>query len=137
MDWKEIERRAEAALRVEVPVDGGRSFTLRLPTRHDKHKAMAAVAPDIFAAETARELTAEEKIDIARVLLERAVVGWQGVKLGDLLPDEASGEEPLPWSRAAVPLLLAMHEDWADALQAAFGEAMRRRSAPLEVDEKN
>lgn len=133
MDLAEIARRYYAALEIEHRI-GARTFRLRMPTRHERRKLIAVAAPAVI--DQGREPTAAEKLEIAQELLSRALIGWEGVTVRDVLGTEAA-DDPLPWSVEAVALLLAARDDWAAELQAALTDAMQRRNAPIEADEKN
>jgi hypothetical protein len=65
-----------------------------------------------------------------------AVVGWEGVRLCDVLPD-ASAAEPLEWSPDAVALYLDARPDDADAMGAELLSRVGQRNAQIEADAKN
>jgi hypothetical protein len=139
MDLAEIARRQRAAREV-LHEEGGCRFTLRLPTAHESRCALLAVVPALpAAAGKARiEIGGEDLARLNRLLLERALVGWEGVHLRHLLPDLAADEDqPWPWSEAAVPLLLDAQPAWEKALRDRMGDAAERRGAALEADAKN
>ncbi|MEW6169681.1 MAG: hypothetical protein AB1651_18605 [Pseudomonadota bacterium] len=142
MDLAEIARRQLAAREIRHSVDG-RSFTLRLPTRHERKLVLARVCDEAQWRAGGVEgeafvLPTELSMRVTRLLLERAIVGWD-VTLGDVLPevDGEAGAEPLPWSATAVPLLLDAQPQWESELQRVFAAAENARSAAIEADEKN
>lgn len=140
MDLAEIARRQIAAREIKHTV-GGRSFTLRLPTRHERKLVLARVCDEGQWRGSADEggiMPTEIAMRATRLLLERAIVGWDA-RLGDVLADldATAADEPLPWSAQAVPLLLDARPEWEAELQRAFAEAENARNAPIEADEKN
>lgn len=139
MDLAEIARRQREAREFTHAVDGC-SFTLRLATAHERRCAiMAMVQMPATADAEPRPLTAEEVEKLTRRLSEQAVVGWQGVTLRHLLPDvdPAAADEPVPWSAAAVALLLDAQPDWERALRAAYAARNAPRQQAEEADAKN
>ena len=50
-------------------------------------------------------------------LLERAIVGWQGVRVRDLVPGSADAA-PVPWSADAASLYLDSNPEHADEMAA-------------------
>ena len=119
MDFADIKRRAIAAREFPVAA-GGFTFTLRLPTQHE------------IDIEATRARMHEGDIDpaqltiIRRRLLERAVVGWDGVTWGHLA--DGSGGEPAEISADAVALLLDSDTDLAETLDAAFVARLAERN---------
>ena len=138
MDLAEIARRQQAAREFTHAV-GDCSFTLRLATAHERRCAIMALVPLPAADEEPRPLAAEELEKLTRTLIERAVVGWQGVTLGHLLPevDAAAAADPVPWSAAAVPLLLDAQPQWERDLREAYAARNAPRQGAEEADAKN
>jgi len=127
MDAAEIARRAQAAREFTAEV-GGRNFTLRLPTAHESAVAYVRNVPGGTADGAAWVL-------VQRYTLERAIVGWSGVKLADLLPN--ADEEDQPWAAALVPVLLDAHPQWERELSDGLLERMADRAKAMESDRKN
>ena len=144
MDLAEIARRQQAAREFTHAVDGAQ-FTLRTLTAHERRCVLMSLValPAAGEAQPPRELGGEELEKLTRRITERSIVGWQGVTLAHLLPDlqadaaEASGAEPVPWSAAAVPLLLDQQPEWEKSLRAALAERSTPREEAIEADAKN
>jgi hypothetical protein len=130
MDWADIARRAAAAREFTHEVDG-RRFTLRLPT-HDEMR-ISVLSHGTPGVNTDVGLAAWERI--GRELIERAVVGWSGVRFSDLLPGET--DEPLEWAAEGVPLLLDAQPQWCLSLRAALMKGITDRAARIETAQKN
>lgn len=127
MDAAEIARRAEAAREFSHVVDG-RSYKLRLPTRVQMQMLVLDHVP-----------TTAEKGEywdrLRRPALELALFGWDGVRLGDLLPD--GGDEAQAFDRVLVPVLFESHPNVEDELGLELIKRMAERTARREADEKN
>lgn len=52
------------------------------------------------------------------------VIGWRGVTVGDLLPDDADAANPLAFSADLLGVLLADHPEWVAQLAVAVQQAM-------------
>lgn len=142
MDLAEIARRQLAAREIKHTV-GGRTFTLRLPTRHERKLVLARVCDETqWRADAAQGesfvLPTELSMRVTRLLLERAIVGWDAT-VGDALPEltDVAAAEPLPCTAAAVTLLLDAQPEWEAELQRAFVAAEAARNVPIEADQKN
>lgn len=133
MDWNDIARRAAAAREFThvLAAAPGRSFTLRLPT-HDEMR-IAVLAHGMPSAGDDAGLLEWEKI--GQELIERAVVGWNGVLFSDVIDGEV--DEPIEWAAAGVPVLLAAKHDWSLELRAALMRAITERTARTEAARKN
>lgn len=110
--------------------DGERSLTLRAPTRREvrecaHHRQLLANQADALVLPL-----------LQHYLLERAIVGWQGVRVRDLVAgsDDAA---PVPWSPAAASLYLDANPDHADAMGAELLSRVRLRGETIEEDAKN
>jgi hypothetical protein len=124
VDLKQLKEKSEAA-RTFTAVYKGHSYTLRLPTRHETRATVAQVT----------EQYGNANFVWARTLLERALVGWTGPTVGDVLPD--GGQEPLLWEPAAVVLLLDERPDIEDFLSGELMERIKERNTKLEALTKN
>lgn len=129
IDADEIRARALKSREVTVDVEG-RSFMLRVPTMYEV----------ILAQRSAQRLSAslgESAIELVlqRLLTESSVIGWDGVKLGDVL--EAEGDEPLPFAANLIDLLLDAQPRWGAELGAELYERIVTRSAAAAEDAKN
>lgn len=122
-------RRKQLASREFTVTVGAASYTLRLPTQHEKQvQAMRArgTEPDADAAMSALLL---------RLLLERAVVGWSGVVASQLVP--GAGADVVDFAPDAVPLLLDGDPDTALALTDAFVRRENERNNRVDAAAKN
>jgi hypothetical protein len=128
MSAADLAARLEAARRFTVPLaEGAVLVTLRCPTEHESSCLyLEAGAP-----------AASQWMRWQRLLVERAVVGWQGiteaafepggpgvaesVPVGTVDPDHAAPVwPPVAFDAALVPLLLDARPDWARALIGAL-----------------
>lgn len=121
MDLAEFKRRFDKSREITEEV-GGRTFTLRLPTR--------AVAMLVVESEAAAGRAVYQ-------LLVDAIVGWKGITVGDLSPGDGEAHEPLPCTADTVPMLLDTRLDLAAVLSQRLLEALKRRSESLEAARKN
>lgn len=119
---------------VHTTHDGSRKYSLRLPTVFEmsmiyadlndggasqKVKRRAAIA--WIPAERAI-LCGRESID-----LQPGVIGWEGIRVGDLSGDEGD-TEPQPWSSDMVPTVLDCFPLDAEELgNAVFSRLLERR----------
>lgn len=127
MDIQTIKRRSMAARESTLLVNG-RSFTLRLPTTFEL--TLLAQRASLSKDEPAASFV------LLRRALEQAVVGWDGVRVADLLPD-SDDATPLAFDAEAVPLLLDAQPDVADALTAELASKIAARAARMDTAEKN
>jgi hypothetical protein len=126
----QIKRKALAARRFEVPMAGRADaiITLQVPTKHETMVSYLDCGTGAPAANSARW---------QRVMLERAIVAWRGLRVGDLLATHEAAAEDLPFDPEAIALLLDAQDEWATQL---FGELMPRleaRQAVQDTAEKN
>ena len=130
MELDDIRRNALAARQFTVVV-GECSFTLRAPTRHEASVAYNRVGQHAGAPDTAAMVRWQ------RAVLVPAVVGWQGVLLQHVLPNEPGGTEPLPWEPGAVELVLDAQPAWDDQLTHALLDHIAKRRAVEDTAAKN
>lgn len=123
-------KRAALAARTFIVEHGGRAFELRLPSRHEVQVAW------LRAGVKSKDDTAGLLV-AGRDLVERAVVGWSRVTVGDILPDVEDTSPPVEFDRDLVPVLLDGHEDIAQALLSALNDRLVARRAKGEAIEKN
>ena len=128
MDLEKLRRESREAREFTHTV-GECEFRLRIPVRHDWTLALSRV--DAEASERARLVMSQ------RAILESAVVGWIGVRVGTVVPDSDEATTPLAWEPGAVGVLLDARPDLEDALSDALNEATKKRRAAVEADEKN
>lgn len=130
MDIADIQRRAAAAREFEHAV-GERRFRLRIPTQHETQ------------VEILRAGGGEERMQhvalalMQRAVIERAIIGWQGVTTGDLLPDESVEYETVDYVPVLVPLLLDAQPEIGRALTEALVARVAERNAKIEGARKN
>lgn len=129
MDLQELQRRAQAARETPHTI-GAITYQLRLPTSHEvllaAHKA-GVVGQAVGAA----------YLLLMRAVLEGAVVGWQGVRVGDVAPGGDDAATPLAWSAGAVPLVFDARPADEQALRDVLSHRMAERATALEADAKN
>ena len=129
MDLADLKRRSLAARETAHAIDG-RSFTLRVPTRHETTVAVRKCSTDSGKDEAALYII------VRRYLLEQAIVDWSGVTVHDLLPDDESIELQ-PFEPGAVPFLLDAQVDWASSLSDRLVELIAARNAAQDSAAKN
>lgn len=105
----------------------GPVLRMRLPTDHETdliglRAGMAQKAPDVDAR-------------FARLMVEHACIGWQGVTCAHVLPTEPA--EPLHWSPHAVALVLDANPEWQNRLWLDMVGRLAQRMAARESAEKN
>jgi hypothetical protein len=124
MDFAELQKRFEQSRRCDVTVQGI-AFALLLPHPNDVRVAFEEQARSQSAA--------------FRVLLERAITGWQRCTIAHLLQDapEADAGKPLEYSPEACALLLRARQDITDELTVAVSEERARRLELREAARKN
>lgn len=129
MDLQDLQQRALAARETSHTL-GEITYRLRLPTSHEvllaAHKA-GVVGQAVGAA----------YLVLMRSVLEGAIVGWQGVRVGDVAPGGDDAAAPLPWAAGAVPLVLDARPADERALADLLSQRMAERAAALEADAKN
>ena len=109
----------------------GRSFTLRVPTRHE-----TLVAARSLGGRLSEDLAG--LMLLQRALLEGAVVAWSAVTVADLLDvQEPEASQAVPHSREAVLLLLDFKTEWAKTLGNALSDRLQARNAAIETEQKN
>lgn len=129
MDIHDLKRKVQAAREFHVDVDGGVQFVLRLPTEHERLLALDRAHTDGLLHRT-----------VLRTLLEKAVVGWVGIRVEHLLPDT---DEPGPLDFDVqlavdlVPMVLDADPRWTDVLTSAFLDEFKKRQKPIEEATKN
>lgn len=115
----------EASRRFDVTV-GAAVFHLAMPSEYDIRRA----------AEDNRDANGLIKdAQMMRVLMQTAVVGWEGVRTTDIAP--GVDPEPIAFSDTARTLLLDQNMEVADAIALAMGAEMGKRRAQRQADEKN
>lgn len=106
---------------------GERTYTLRIPTRHEVREC-------VHANGLARGADAMFVPLLRHYLLLQCIVGWQGVRERDII---GAGDAPLPWSPRAVALLLDNLPDEADAMGVLLMQRADKRAEAVEADAKN
>lgn len=125
VDVAELKRRIQAALEFKHAV-GDKGFRLRLPTAMDEQ--IVAVR---WAGHQDRHALC------VRDLTTMAVVGWGGITVGDVWPDDPEAARELPCNPETVSLLFELRLDLYDACADALFERRKQRRQALEDDAKN
>jgi len=124
----QILARYHAAREFEVTI-GAATFRLRLPTPFDERRC--ALALNRKDGELDEGAGAQWMRDLTAI----ALVGWQGVTVGDLLQDGDAAA--LPFSREMAAALISRRIDILDELTPAFARVRDERRSKLEGDAKN
>lgn len=128
-DAADLRAKRDKALEFEH-VDGERRLTLRAPTRTEMREAMHR--NDLLAgSESGLVFTL-----LQHYLLLRHIVGWQGVRLRDVLPG-STDPAPLPWSAEAVALYLDANPEHEGTMGSELIARSQARNQKLEEDAKN
>lgn len=125
MDFSDFKARLARAREFEVEA-GGIKFRLRMPPEHAWRLALEDSKGPEGRFRQQR---------VSRSLLEQALIGWEGLLAKHLLPGE--GDEVVPFSAEAVPVLLDERPDIADQLVLSLTKRMNERRAELEAARKN
>jgi hypothetical protein len=125
MDNEEIRRRSLAARECEHTVYG-KTFRLLLPTPTDVQIEMLRAGDDRAAP-----------LVMQRAVLERAVIGWSGVMVKDLVSGDDVENETAEFASMLVPLLFANRPDIYEELAAFLVGRASERNAKLEAARKN
>lgn len=128
VDLADLRARALAAREYKDEA-GGVTFTLRLPTRHE----MLMAAREILPADQQQSLRLVDTLLMQRELLVRAVVRWAGAVVGQIVPDAADADQPLPCNAETVRLWLDAQPDSADGLLARLSERIVERQKRTEA----
>ena len=129
MDLQTLQARAQAAREFTHSV-GEITYTLRTPTQHEA--LLAAHRTGVVG-----QPAGAAYMVLMRAVLEAAIVGWQGLRVGHLLPSDAEAAAPLAYDPGAVPVLLDARPADATALADALSERTLQRAAALDADAKN
>jgi hypothetical protein len=127
-DINDLVRKANAAREFTVPV-GSATYTLRLPTEHEKNMASLRARGPGAAADPAFPAL------LIRKLLEQSIVAWSGVTCEMLAP--GGGAEVAELVPGAAALLLDADPATAQALQDAFVARTMERQRHVEEQQKN
>lgn len=130
MDARDLKARALKAREFSHTI-GECEFTLRTPTRTEVREVTRARGLMHFDTDSlALPL-------LRQYLLLSALVGWTGVRVLHVLPDDLEARDPLPWSGDAVSLLLDAQADWADELGNVLLARLHQRAGSVDEDAKN
>jgi len=125
MDLDSLAARLAAARQMEAKVDGA-TFKLEVPSEHawrvtyEEHRNTAG---DLLYARA------------SRAILDKALIGWDGVTAKHLLPD--APEEAIAFSPAARSMLLDARTDIADELKIALIDKANSAREAREAARKN
>ena len=134
MDLHTLQAAALAAREIEHPISlpaGDVLIRLRLPTGQDVKLAAWRTGIGRTDGDKAALLV------LQRGLIEQALIGWQGVRVGHILPGHVEATAPLPWDAGAVPLLLDAQPEAEQALFDLLNHRLAARNAAVEADAKN
>lgn len=125
MDISTLQAQIRAARQISLSA-GGITFSLELPSDH--------------AWRTILESNRDEAGNLlycqaANAMLGKAITGWSGATVRDLLPD--GNEEALDFSPAARAELLDARQDIADELMAEVGKRLAERRDKRDAARKN
>lgn len=129
MDLQTLRDKALAAREITHPL-GEITYRLRLPTPHEV--LLAAHRTGVVG-----QPAGAAYLLLMRAVLEAAVIGWQGLRVLHVLPDDADGQAPLAWEPGAVALVLDSRSADAKALADVLSDRMAQRAAALEAAAKN
>ena len=129
MDLQTLQARAQAAREITHSL-GGIDYRLRTPTQHEV--LLAAHRTGVVG-----QPAGAAYLVLMRAVLEAAIVGWQGLRVGHVLPNDADAATPLAWEAAAVPTVLDARPGDAKALADVLSDRMAQRAAAIEADAKN
>lgn len=130
-DIERIKARAMAARQFTVAC-GSRTYVLQLPTPHELEVAAAKRSEGDLGM-----------VEFFRAQLERAMVGWQGVRECDFAPGTElpiigqTIEPPVAFSAELVPWLLDAQPADAEQLRTALIDALAKRRERIEAAAKN
>jgi hypothetical protein len=125
MDLASIKAQIEKSRELDTEY-GGVKFLLRLPSEH----AWRLITED--------HRDANGRVQHARVsrsLVERSVIGWEGLKAEFLL--KGSGDEAVPFSPDALALLMDERQDVEDHLVKLLTKKFNKRRIEQEASRKN
>lgn len=129
MDLQTLRDKALAAREISHEI-GALTYRLRLPTPHEV--LLAAHRTGVVG-----QPAGAGYMVLMRAVLEAAVIGWQGLRVQHVLPDDADGQTPLAWEPGAVAVVLDARPADARALADVMSERMAQRAAALEAAAKN
>jgi hypothetical protein len=127
-DIADLQRKANAAREFQVVV-GACTYTLRLPTTHQKEVAAMRARGDGHTADPALAVL------LVRRLVEQSVVAWSGVTAEHLAP--GGGADVAELVPGAVALLLDNQPETARQLTDAMVARENERNAHAEAARKN
>ena len=134
MDLATLQQRARAARQVAHTIEhpmGAIVWRMLVPTQHEVLLASHRTQALAGGADRSGLLV------LQRAVLEAAIVGWEGARVGHVLPADAEAQAPLPWEMGAVPVLLDALPDQAQELADVLNQHMAKRTQALEADAKN
>lgn len=129
MDLQTLQAKALAAREIAHTL-GDITYRLRLPTPHEV--LLAAHRTGVVG-----QPAGAAYMVLMRAVLEAAVIGWQGLRVAHVLPDEADGQGPLAWAAGAVAVVLDARPADAKALADFMSDSMAQRAAAFEAAAKN
>ena len=129
MDLQTLQAKALAAREITHTL-GDVSYRLRLPTPHEV--LLAAHRTSVVG-----QPAGAAYMVLMRAVLESAVIGWQGLRVAHVLPDEPDGQTPLAWEAGAVAVVLDSRPGDAKSLADFMSDSMAQRAAAFEAAAKN
>lgn len=122
VDLADLRLRAQRVRRFSHTLDG-RTFELCYPSKFEAERIWARHGHD----------TASVLLD----LVTASLTAWDGVLVGDAVPESKRAAEPLPYLPEAVALLLEERTDWIKVLGMEIVARMKARHDAIEADRKN
>jgi hypothetical protein len=120
-----ILRAARAAREYEFAIDG-RTFKLLMPSSHEGKIAFlrggGSAEPAVW-------------VNVQRIILTNALVGWSGVTEADLLRN--GSDKPVPFHEDLVPVLFDAQGKWYEALWDDLSPRYNKRDDDLDAEKKS
>lgn len=122
IDLADLRLRAQRVREFSVGIEG-RSFFLRFPSRFEAERISAKNAGDMVA--------------IMYDYVVTSLHGWEGVTVGDALPEAKNAEDALPYSAEAARWVMEERTDWVAHLGGMIVQRLVERQTRIEADRKN
>lgn len=133
MDFAAIQAAAVAARSYTHTLDAEQAISVQVCIPTEDESLIASC--DVGLGDTRRGPAA--LLLLRRRLLERAVRGWMGLRIGHLLPDHPDAATPLDFSPDMVPLLLDAQPEWSRLLGDELVNRTNQRRSAAQAEAKN